>query len=228
MNGTTTLAAGDAARLVDRSQIRTYLGMLWPFPEDAPDTAYLVVWEKKTKTSRWHRLNQGLDPVVDAIAALAPATDVYLGVSAQDGAKVAPDRRSGARGTAASALLLPALFVDLDVAGPGHASTALPPSVDAAVVALREDFPLPPTMLVATGGGLHAYWCLKEPLDLSEPGAREVAAERLWRLEHTIRDRWRRRGWTLDPVAELARVLRPAGTANWKDAQAPRRVGRWP
>ena len=98
MNDATAPDPGAASPLVDRKQIRAYLDVLWPFPEDAPDTAFLVVWEKRTKSSRWHQFNRGLDAVVDAIAALAPATDVYVGVAAQDGRRWPRNGASGAPG----------------------------------------------------------------------------------------------------------------------------------
>ena len=119
-------APGRVPVVIDRGQISAYLGTLWLFPEDAPDEAHLVVWEKQTKTSRGASSTGASSPSAAAIAALAPVTDVYLGVSAKDGAAV-PGAARRHRGITATALLLPALFVDLDVAGPGHASTALPP-----------------------------------------------------------------------------------------------------
>ena len=46
-----------------------------------------------------------------------------------------------------------------------------------------------------------------------------MAGETLLRLEATVREAWKRRGWHLDTVADLARVLRPAGTVNRKKTQ---------
>jgi hypothetical protein len=202
--------------------IRAYLETLWPAPGDAPVHAHVVVWEKPDKRSQWFRLVEGLAPIVDHLAQLAPTTDVYVGVAALDGRAVPPDERATHRGTAAQALLLPALYLDVDVAGPGHAATDLPATADEALGALAEDFPPRPTMVVGTGGGLHLYWCLKEPLEVGDAASRVAAATLLGRLQVTVQSHWRRRGWRLDAVAELARVLRPAGTLNHKVPAAPR------
>ncbi len=66
--------------------------------------------------------------------------------------------------------------------------------------------PLPPSSVVHSGGGLHAYWHLVEPLDAVTE--RERAESLLRRLAAYF---------TSDVyVAEVARVLRVPGTLNYK------------
>ena len=231
-------AAGSPSRSHPRNRraIRAYLETLWPAPEDAPAYAHVVVWEKAEKSSRWFRLVDGLGPVVDHLHRVAATTDAYVAVAALDGRAVPPPERASHRGKAEHALLVPALYLDVDVAGPGHVATDLPATAGAALAALAEDFLPRPTMVVATGGGLHLYWCLKEPLELGDEVSRVAAATLLGRLQLTVQTHWRRRGWRLDAVAELARVLRPAGTLNHKVPAAPRPTSlraadggaRWP
>lgn len=61
---------------------------------------------------------------------------------------------------------------------------------------------LPPTILVGSGTGVHAYWPLDAPtVDLS----------RVERINHSIRDRFRG-----DNAIDAARILRVAGTFNRK------------
>jgi hypothetical protein len=208
----------------DRRAIRAYLETLWPAPDDAPAHAHVVAWEKAGRRSRWFPLVDGLAPVVDHLYRVAATTDAYVAVAALDGRAVPPHARATHRGKAEHALLVPALYLDVDVAGPGHVATDLPATAGAALAALAADFPPRPTMVVATGGGLHLYWCLKEPLELGDAGSRVAAATLLGRLQLTVQAHWRRRGWRLDAVAELARVLRPAGTLNHKLPAAPRRT----
>ncbi len=81
---------------------------------------------------------------------------------------------------------------------------------DRAVAALQR-FDPEPNMVVATGSGsnCHAYWFLAHPapLDVLENTNRRIAAA----LEADVRS------------CDAARILRPAGTANWK-AEPPRPV----
>jgi hypothetical protein len=91
--------------------------------------------------------------------------------------------------------LLTALYCDLDES-PAVAHARL------------DAFPLPPTLVVASGGGLHSYWMLKEPLDLRAPDERDAAERALRRLALALGS---------DPaVAECARVLRLPGSFNHK------------
>jgi hypothetical protein len=90
---------------------------------------------------------------------------------------------------------LPALYCDLDL-----------PPVEARQ--RLDAFPLPPTLIIHSGGGLHAYWRLKEPYDLRDLDQRAEAERYLRRLA---------RGLACDPaVAECARVLRVPGSHNFK------------
>jgi energy-coupling factor transporter ATP-binding protein EcfA2 len=69
-----------------------------------------------------------------------------------------------------------------------------------------DGFDLVPTTIVKTGGGLHLYWALREPLDATEnPGRMRAMLERLYyRLGR------------LDAVHDLARIFRLPGTWNNK------------
>lgn len=105
-------------------------------------------------------------------------------------------RRTDANGTLANCSLLPLLFADLDFHGSTEGDTR----------ARLTAFPFPPTMTVATGGGLHGWWLLKDPLDLATEAPR--AKTLLRRLaQHLAADRL---------AAEPARVLRLPHTYNFK------------
>lgn len=69
-------------------------------------------------------------------------------------------------------------------------------------------FPLHPTLIVASGGGLHAYWQLKEPLVL--PDQADTAKTLLRRLALFFMGDL--------ASAEPARILRVPGTWNRKSA----------
>jgi P4 family phage/plasmid primase-like protien len=82
-----------------------------------------------------------------------------------------------------------------------------------AIVEMGQSLPYPPSIYIATGGGVHLLWLLDETLDVSleRPGA---AA-----LEATIVDTLKRLAGVVggDPrVCDLARILRLPGTVNSK------------
>lgn len=95
----------------------------------------------------------------------------------------------------------PHLWVDIDCAKQGI-------SGDEALRALSF-LPYPPTTIINSGGGLHAYWRLEEALDVSEGQYAAVEAA-LRHLVHILAG---------DPAcADIARILRLPGTINSKDA----------
>ena len=77
-------------------------------------------------------------------------------------------RRMPNDGTLANCGALPALFVDLDFSGEAHAAAGVT-EVDARQ--RLADVPLPPSLVVQSGGGLQAWWFLKEPIDLQAEAA---------------------------------------------------------
>ncbi len=132
----------------------------------------------------------------------------------------AEDLGSHRRGKRAEVTLLPALWIDIDIAGPGHAANNLPRDVTEVVEGLLVPFGLDPTMLVHSGGGLHAYWCLDKiaQVDDANRGSLQELLQGLYARFAALASG---RGWHLDNVSDLARVLRPAGTLNRKPGREP-------
>lgn len=122
----------------------------------------------------------------------------------------------GGRGSAADSIALPALWADLDIAGPGHAEQDLPPD-EAAGRAVIATSGLPdPTIWIHSGGGLYPIWLLTTPHVLTDDNRDQAAAlARDWQrvIEHAAASR----GWRYGRgVGDLARVLRVPGTVNRK------------
>ena len=124
------------------------------------------------------------------------------------------------RGTEAEAGCLTALWVDIDAVAPHRHRPNLPPTKDAAVEFL-EAAPLPPSIVVDSGYGVHAYWLLKEPWLIIGLAEREQARRYTTGWVGTLGGLAAQRGWHLDPVGDLARVLRVPGTSNRQADQAP-------
>ena len=121
--------------------------------------------------------------------------DLYFGVAT---------RRDRSSGKLENCRHLGALFVDID-----FKTTSEPEARERLA-----QFPFPPSIRVASGGGLHAYWALREPLELPDEG---YARRLLRRLAAKL-------GGDLS-AAEPARVLRVPGTFNRKpEYGAPRLV----
>jgi hypothetical protein len=112
-----------------------------------------------------------------------------------------------------------AFYTDIDVADPvAHKSKTLPPSLKDAVD-LVYGHGLDPTWTVNSGHGLHAYWIFKESW-LFEDKDDWIKYKMInKRLSLTIKQRAEDKGWTIDSVFDVARVLRPVGSLNCKDTE---------
>jgi hypothetical protein len=106
--------------------------------------------------------------------------------------------------------LLAALFVDIDFKAVQAHPNALPEDQSRA---LLSTFPLEPSIVVHTGGGLHVYWLLKDPLDLAHDAT--TANTYLRALARAVGGDFQ--------AAEPARVLRLPDTLNYK-YDPPRQV----
>ncbi len=134
----------------------------------------LVIWTNSRRSGKKESLwTSSLDQAARLGTRWRQSREVYFGVALQDqdaAVEIARRRSPRAtarwvRGSADSAILVPALWADLDVAGPGHSAKNLPPDRDAAL-GLLGAVPKPPSILVDTGGDSHLYLLLRRPLVL--------------------------------------------------------------
>jgi hypothetical protein len=103
------------------------------------------------------------------------------------------------KGSGAYCQTLTALFVDADFKHLGEAITRQ----------RLADFPIPPSIIVNSGGGLHPYWLLRQPLNLQN-GGYQGARSILRRLAKSVAD------VVDESVSEPARILRIPGSLNFK------------
>ncbi len=131
---------------------------------------------------------------------------VALNRESSYGLYFAPCLRSQKQGKAEAAALLPALWVDLDCDNDA--------TCRAEALAKLHTFNPPPSAVIDSGGGLHAYWFLAESVSLVEEAARIQAAGILRGLFSVLDG---------DPqyVKSVASVMRLPGRINTK----PERVG---
>jgi hypothetical protein len=136
--------------------------------------------------------------------------NLYFGVATRN------RRLVGARGGKEDCLLLPFLFADLDIRDPKrHQGDKRYPATRHDALALVERLPLPPTVIVSTGGGIHVYWKLDPALTIGE------AEPILARLKLTLFRLAAEHGVEIDNVFEVARMMRLPGSVNNKAAPVP-------
>ena len=126
----------------------------------------------------------------------------------------------GQRGGAEQCTVITAAWVDIDVAGPNHVAENLPPDRDAARLLLA-DYPLAPSAIIDTGGGIQAWWFLNEPVD------RDAALPFLTRWGATWSELGAHRRWHVDNVFDIARIMRLPATVNRKSTPANVVVTDW-
>ncbi|WP_194821277.1 hypothetical protein [Micromonospora sp. S-DT3-3-22] len=127
---------------------------------------------------------------------------------------------AGQRGGAADSAALPALWADLDLAGPGHAEHDLPPDETAGRAVIAATGLPEPTIWVHSGGGLYPIWLLDQPYPVTPDtldAAKRLAKDWQRVIEHAAASL----GWRYGRgVGDLARVLRIPGTVNRKEGLA--------
>ena len=125
------------------------------------------------------------------------------------------------RGQKKDVCCLVTLFADYDVKGPAHKETRLPESRED-LLGFLKTLPLPLSLAVDSGNGVHIYWLLKEPFMTGTDELRDRAETILKGWERYVNGRaLRERGWRFDAVCDLPRMLRAPGTINFKTEDRP-------
>lgn len=142
---------------------------------------------------------------------LLPGHDLYMGCSFFG----EPTERK-----ADNVIGIPGVWVDLDIADPVHKKGNYPPDLDAAMK-LLEATGAPPSKVIHSGHGLHAWWLFREPWMFDDDAEKARAAKLLKDWQTTIRELARADGWTVDSTHDLPRILRLPGTYNRKAEPLP-------
>lgn len=208
------------------SPAREFVEILWGHLTGALEDAHVTVCAQDfaaegTKRGSFYGVAQAPISTLDAVAALIESTattlrSTYVGVNPM---RVVPRAQTAAgfeyqpRGQRDDVVAGTALFADIDVAEHAHAKDDLPTRSTAQewIDELGRYLDL---LVVDTGGGLHAYAVLGEPLPLPEWD--RLAA--LWKHFWARRAATAGHGFDVGVLADAARVLRPAGT--WNPGQA--------
>lgn len=177
---------------------------------EMPEDFYLVFWRKSNRCSQFVSLGE-LEAVVSTYLKNRQIPDLYFAVGLQS---QLPAYNASGRGVANDIVAIPGLWHDLDCREGEHSQASLP-SNEAAMNFLAE-MPLQPSIIVNSGGGLHAYWLLREPWVFNSSSDWESATQLSFGFQHAIQEWGNRRGWQFDLTADLSRLLRVPGTLNAK------------
>jgi P4 family phage/plasmid primase-like protien len=127
------------------------------------------------------------------------------------------------RGKESEVIAIPALWMDIDIAGYAHKKSNLPSSLQECLDFL-DDFPLKPTLIINSGHGLHVYWVFREVWYFDGVDERKKARLLSDKFQSTLIQRAKEKSWDLDKISDLARLLRVPGTYNYKNPHDPKLV----
>ncbi len=192
------------------SESRVFLEALF---SGKPDGLYIQIWTLADKRSYWFLKIEDAVRFVESLN----RQDVYVGTGLS-GSDHGPFKRCRSDEIAGSI----GVFVDIDLRSDAHANTPLPSAVDEALSILPPEFP--PTFVILTGNGIHVWHLFPEPYIFESDEERKSAAALSKRWNTLISDNARMKGWKIDRLGDLARLLRIPGTINCKDAGNTKKV----
>lgn len=175
------------------------------------------LWTKNDKESRWFQLdnlnnedNLTIQELNKYIESKKKNDDVYFSVSL-----FKEPTLKHLRGKAQDSAGIWGLWLDVDLRTQFRKRKDLPPNINEAM-SLIDDSPFPPTIVVASGYGLQPWWLFKEPWLFNSQAEKLEAAKLCGAWNEWFRIKSLKRGWGLDGVSDLARVMRMPGTHNHK------------
>lgn len=178
-----------------------------------PDPTCLTPQGKPALLSDWFDLSKTLwQAIASAAHRRAKQYSVYFGVALQ---RPTCDPGPFKRSRNSTAYIVPGLWFDLDLAYGQHAASPLP-ETDTEALDFLGSLPAAPSLIVHSGGGMYGYWLFKEPYIITSEGEHEAITQLSKQFTSTLVTLGKDRGWTLDALGDLARVLRPPGTVNHK------------
>jgi hypothetical protein len=189
----------------------TFLSTLFEYK---PEGTYVLIWTLQDEQSYW---TPDLEDAARYAEGRGGEVDVYFGVGLASRAYESNQRlKQGIREPAG----IYGVWADIDIAAPYRKLTrkVYPPTVEDAL-SLVGDTGLLPSCVVNSGGGLHCHWVFKEPWIFDTEAECQQARTLLWQWKETLKGRAAARGWQVDSVSDLERILRVPGTWNHKAAR---------
>ena len=170
---------------------------------------YITLTLLPERKTLWFKVGE-LDKLYEAVRKYGAKTNTFFGVGLRKNVL-----QNNLRGSENDILTITTLYADIDIRSNAHAQTALPSSIDEATKFLNS-LPLKPSILVNSGNGLHAYWLLDSPFKIHSARDKEHISAIFKGWSRFLGAMAKERGWKLDNVSDLARVLRLPGSINHK------------
>ncbi|HNX78173.1 MAG TPA: DUF927 domain-containing protein [Candidatus Rifleibacterium sp.] len=123
------------------------------------------------------------------------------------------------RGNSSTVASMPGFRIDIDTQEGKHARKDLPADKIQALNIIGNAYPHAPSVVVETGGGIHCYWKFKEPFIISSDEERQEALQLTRSFQDLFTQAFKRSGFYLDNVSDLARIMRLPDTFNFKSGQ---------
>jgi hypothetical protein len=197
-------AAGDAVMAADF--LRRRFG-------SAPANHFVLIWSKKGETKRSHWLPVSQLPEAEALLAPFCAPDAG---NAWSGVALSPkDFGPYKRCEAGAVAGIVGLQADIDLRGQAHQQANLPSTIDEARE-LARSLGVEPTEEIDSGHGLQVWWLFETPWIFRDATDRQKAAKLARDFHNLLQGKAKEKGWTLDNVSDLSRILRLPGTWNHK------------
>jgi hypothetical protein len=188
-----------------------FLNQLW---QEKPEDHHILIWTQPDKRSRWFT---SVASAAEYVGSVNGGRDVYVGVGLA-GKDHGPTHRCASEEITG----LTGMWSDLDLLSDAHSKKALPQTVQQALTILPAS--MPPTIIIATGNGLHCWWLFKEPYIFDGEEDRMDVARVVTRWHTMLQLTAATHGWAYDRLSDLARVLRLPSTTNFKDGAHPKPV----
>ena len=170
---------------------------------------YITLTLLPERKTLWFRVKE-LDKLCESARKYGSKTNTFFGVGLRR--KILPHNL---RGRDSDIAVITALYSDIDVKSDAHAETSLPTSVNEAIEFLNS-LPIKSSIIVNSGNGLHAYWLLETPFKIQSAKDKAYVTAIFKGWSKFVNDHAKKRGWKLDNVSDLARVLRVPGSINYK------------
>ena len=107
------------------------------------------------------------------------------------------------------------MYADIDVRGPEHVKENLPETREEAV-GFVNGLAMKPSILVNSGNGIHALWLLDEPFVIHNEEERQYIRDVSAGFGIYVIQEGIKKGWKLDNVQDIPRMLRAPGSLNFK------------
>lgn len=151
-----------------------------------------------------------LEKAAERITALGSKVNTYYGTALRG-----EGLGSSVRGGAGQIRTVVCMYADIDVRGTAHKEENLPESTEEAV-GFVNGLAMRPSVTVQSGNGIHALWLLDTPFVIHNEEERTLIREISDGFGVYVIGEGRKRGWKLDNVQDIARMLRAPGSLNFK------------